>query len=129
VGGNLTAPIVTAGQSIAVGGNLAATNFVNAATTINVGGNFITPVVNAGQSITVTGNLTATTSANAGTTINVGGTFRAPSAIAGGDISANRITLLNVTTPGVLRAGAGGITPFIPTPTANLLHSFTVSWN
>jgi mannose-6-phosphate isomerase-like protein (cupin superfamily) len=125
VGGNFNAPNITAGQSITVNGNLAATNSATAGTTINVGGNFDAPTITAGQSITVGNNLTATNSATAGTTINVGGTFRAPIATAGGDISANRITLLNVTTPGILRGGV--ITPFIPATPANLLHSFTVS--
>ncbi|HEX8898105.1 MAG TPA: FecR domain-containing protein, partial [Chthoniobacterales bacterium] len=117
----------TAGGSITVGGNVGTPGNITAGTTINVGGNFNAQNVTAGQSITVGGNLTATNSATAGTTINVGGTFRAPTATAGGDISANRITLLNATTPGVLRAGGGGITPFIPANPANLLHSLTVS--
>ena len=119
----------TAGGSITVGGNVGTTavGVLTAGTTINVGGNLNAPKTTAGQSITVGGNFTATNSATAGTTINVGGTFRAPVATAGGDISANRITLFNVTTPGVLRAGGGGITPFIATPAANLLHTFTVS--
>jgi FecR protein len=117
----------TAGGSITVGGNLGTTGNITAGTAISVGGNFNAPKITAGQSITVGGNFTATNSATVGTTINVGGTFRAPTATAGGDITANRITLFNVTTPGVLRAGGGGITPFIATPAANLLHTFNVS--
>ncbi|MEA3093947.1 MAG: hypothetical protein QOJ04_5289, partial [Caballeronia sp.] len=116
-----------AGGSFTVGGNVGTPGTITAGSTINVNGDFVATSTTAGQSITVGGNLTLSASATAGTTINVGGTFRAPAAIAGGDISANRITLLNVTTPGVLRAGGGGITPFIPAAPANLLHSFTVS--
>jgi hypothetical protein len=117
----------TAGGSITVGGTVATSGNITAGTTINANGDFSAAIATAGQSITVGGNLTTYTSAAAGTTINVGGTFRSPMATAGGDISANRITLLNATTPGVLRAGAGGITPFIPAPAVSLLHSFTVS--
>ncbi|MEY2518327.1 MAG: hypothetical protein QOF24_86 [Verrucomicrobiota bacterium] len=127
VGGTLNAPTISAGQSITSGADLISSTRVTAGSFIDVGGKMDANVVTAGTSIRTTGNFTATTSATAGTTINVGGTFRAPTAIAGGDISANRITLLNVTTPGVLRAGAGGITPFISVPAANLIHSFTVS--
>jgi hypothetical protein len=117
----------SAGGSIMVGGDVGTTGNITAGTAINVGGNLSATNTTASQSITVGGNLTAANSATAGTTINVGGTFRAPTATAGGDISANRITLLNATTPGVLRAGGGGITPFIPANPASLLHSLTVS--
>jgi FecR protein len=144
VGGNLAAGFVTAGTNIRVtgnlspfagataggaimvGGNVGTTGNITAGTTINVGVNVSATNIIAGQSITVSGNLTATNAATAGTTINVGGTFRAPTATAGGDISANQITLLSATTPGVLRAGGGGITPFIGTPALSLLHSLTV---
>jgi hypothetical protein len=128
VTGNLS-PVfgASAGGSITVGGNVGTADGITAGTTINVGGNLSATNTTAGQSITIGGNLTTTTSTTAGTTINVGGTFRSPTATAGGDISANQITLLNATTTGVLRAGGGGITPFIPAPPANLLHSLTVS--
>ncbi len=127
VGGTLNAPTVLAGQSITTGADLISTGQVTAGTFIDVSGKIDANIVTAGTSIRTTGDFTAATSAAAGTTINVGGTFRAPTAAAGGDISANQITLLNVTTPGVLRAGGGGITPFIPANPANLLHSLTVS--
>jgi hypothetical protein len=125
--GRLISPTISAGQSITTGADLISTGQVIAGTFIDVSGKIDANIVTAGTSIRTTGDFTAATSATAGTTINVGGTFRAPTAMAGGDISANRITLLNVTTPGVLRAGGGGITPFIPANPASLLHSFTVS--
>lgn len=47
--------------------------------------------------------------------------------VANGNVTANHVEVQNVTTPGNLVAGEGGIAPFIPSGGANLLHTFSVA--
>ncbi len=92
----------------------------------------------AGTSILIGGDILAST-ITAGTTIDVGGQLSAFDRVnAGGDISADTVAVPNLTTPGILFAGAGGIHPFVvtfedqmnpppdPGDGANLQHTFDV---
>jgi hypothetical protein len=92
----------------------------------------------AGTSILIGGDILADT-ITAGTTIDVGGELSAFDRVAaGGDVTADRVAVPNLITPGTLFAGAGGIHPFVvtfedqinpppdPGDGANLQHTFDV---
>lgn len=46
---------------------------------------------------------------------------------AGGNVTASGVSVRNLTTPGVLSAGAAGITPFLPDADANVLHTLSAA--
>jgi FecR protein len=107
--------IAANGGALTLTGDLTSGN-VSALTTIDIGGNVIVSTM------------------NAGTTIQVGGRLAAFDTVsAGGDITADTVAVPNITTPGVLTAGSGGIKPFVfstdpsfPAQGAKAPHVFTV---
>ncbi|MDQ6624772.1 MAG: hypothetical protein M3Y69_01340, partial [Verrucomicrobiota bacterium] len=84
----------------------------------------------AGTSIDVGIHLTASGFVSAGSTITVGGQLTAPTVSAGSNVSANGVSVRNLTTPGILQAKTGGILPYVPyAPGAvlNVLHTLNAA--
>lgn len=93
----------------------------------SVGGTSTNSLV-AGASIVTGTDLFANGFVTAGSTISVGGQLRSPQVNAGGDVTADQVTVLNLGAPnGIVTAGTGAITPFVPSPGSNLQHTFNVA--
>ncbi|MFN2476861.1 MAG: beta strand repeat-containing protein [Chthoniobacterales bacterium] len=82
----------------------------------------------AGSTINEGGGLTASGFISAGTTITVGGQLSAPKVTAGGNVTANGVSVRNLSTPtGILQANAAGITPYIAGAGSNVLHTLSAT--
>jgi hypothetical protein len=103
-------------------------NTLNAGTTYLARFGTSTISLTAGSTIDVGSDLSASGFISAGSTITVGGQLSAPTVTAGGNVTANGVSVRNLTTPtGVLQAKGAGITPYVPGAGANVLHTLNAA--
>ncbi len=111
---------------IVVLGVVGADNLI-AGTSFAASGNVSTLNLETGTFVSGGGDLFALGHIFAGTTINVAGQLSSRLVTAGGDVTANLVTIRDLMAPnGVLRAGSGGIRPFLTAEGSALQHTFRV---
>jgi hypothetical protein len=107
--------------------NVVGGRILNAGTSYTARFGTATQSLIAGTTINVGSDLTASSFITAGGTIDVGGQLSSPSVQASGNVTANAVTVRNLTTPATLSAGLGGLTPYQQGAGSNVLHTLNAA--